>query len=168
MTRLILAGCLLACATAWAADTWDVALETSVTTAIGEFRVEHDEAANRYTVVLNGKVVVENESAPIYLSPLLDGKTQDFVLIYASSGGVACPGMFRAVRVKSPVVVSETFGTCTDAYRARVEGDRLVVTMPAYVPHPDLLEKAEAARLARTQVVYTYVDGLLSEREVRR
>lgn len=163
---------LIACALTASASAFqvarDVALETSVTTVVGEFTVDRDEGKNVYALVLNGKRLVENESAPIYLSPLLKGKGQDFLLVYKSSGGIACPGMFHALRVKSPVVLSEAFGTCTDTYKARVEGDRLVVTMPAYVAHSDLLEKSELARMSRTEVVYTYVDGLLSEREVVR
>lgn len=146
----------------------DVALETSVSTVVGEFVVERDEARQVYALVLNGKRLVENEGAPIYLSPLITGKRQDFLLVYLSSGGIACPGMFRALRVKSPVVLSEAFGTCTDSYRAKVEGDRLVVTMPAYIAHPEEFEPADLARARRTEVIYTYVDGLLSEREVVR
>ncbi|MBL8141068.1 MAG: hypothetical protein JNM38_08170 [Acidobacteria bacterium] len=146
----------------------DVALETSVPTVVGEFVVERDEVRQDYALVLNGRRLVENEGAPIYLSPLIKGKRQDFVLVYVSSGGIACPGTFRALRVKSPVVLSEAFGTCSDSYRAKVEGDRLVVTMPAYIAHPEEFEPADLARARRTEVIYTYVDGLLSEREVVR
>lgn len=167
VTRALLLVAVLG-ATAGPAASGDVALGTSVTTVVGEFRVELDEQKNVYALVLNGKHLVENAFAPIYLSPLLEGRGQDFVLVYKSSGGIACPGMFIALRVKSPLVLSEEFGTCSDSYRARVEGDRLVVTMPSYVPHPELLEKGELARVRRTEVVYTYVDGLLSEREVRK
>lgn len=167
---LVVAGLALGAAALPASQTpgSDVALETSVSTVVGEFVVERDEARQVYALVLNGKRLVENEGAPIYLSPLITGKRQDFLLVYLSSGGIACPGMFRALRVKSPVVLSEAFGTCTDSYRAKVEGDRLVVTMPAYIAHPEEFEPADLARARRTEVIYTYVDGLLSEREVVR
>lgn len=146
----------------------DAALETSVATVVGEFTIDHDEAKGMYALVLNGKRLLENEFSPIYLSPLLKGRGQDFLLVYISSGGIACPGKFRALRVKSPVVLSEEFGTCSDSYRAKVEGDRLVVTMPTYLAHPEDVDPAEVRRMRRTEVIYTYVDGLLSERESRR
>ena len=168
MKWCLVAGCLLACTTMWAAASGDVARAQSVITTIGEFRVVHDEGSDAYAAVLNGKVLVDNGSSPIFLSPLLKGKAQDFILIYKSSGGIACRGMFQAVRVRSPVVLSEEFGSCAESFRARVEGDRLVVTMPAYVGQPELFEKAELDRLKRTELVYTYVDGLLSEREVTK
>ncbi len=168
MRARMVAGCLLAWTAMCAVATGDVARQLSVTTTVGEFRVVHDAGTDVYALVLNGKVLVESEASRIFLSPLLKGKDQDFILIYRALGAATCPGMFQAARVKSPVVLSEEFGTCAESYRAKVEGDRLVVTMPTHVGEPASLEKAELDQLKRTELVYTYVDGLLSEREVRK
>lgn len=164
---MVAACLLLACLATPPAAAGDVARQASVVTTIGEFRAVRD-PSGQHAVILNGKVLVENGPSPVFLSPLLRGKGQDFILIFKASTGSACRGMFHAVRIKSPVVVSEAFGTCAESFSAKVEGDRLIVTMPAHVAEPELLDKADRDRLSRTEHVYTYVDGLLSEREVQK
>lgn len=147
---------------------WDEASEAEVTTRIGTFTAERVDDTFEHRVLLNGKEVIRQEGGGIGLTPVIKGKSQDFMLAFVSTGGSACLGHFVAWRVKTPLVLSEQFGTCSDAFRARVDGDRLIVRVPVYIPHPDLLPADELRKRERTEMVYTYVNGVLSETEERR
>ena len=168
-TWVVSVGLVALVAVAASADEkWVTADLDEVTTSIGTFTTERVGDTTEHRLLLNGQELDKFEGQGIALSPVLKGKAQSFLLAFYSTGGSACPGMFVAWRLKTPVVFSEQFGTCNPAYRARVDGDRLIVTMPSYISHPDLLSKDDVRKRERTEVVYTYVNGVLSETEVLR
>ena len=77
-----------------AAEKWDDALESEVETAIGTFTAESVEGTTDYHLLLDGKELLRNEGASVFMSPVIKGKTQDFMLAFVSTGGIACLGEF--------------------------------------------------------------------------
>lgn len=164
-TRMAIAGvALLATIAVGAAEKWDDALESEVETAIGTFTAEAVEGSTDYHLLLDGKELLRNEGASVFMSPVIKGKTHDFMLAFVSTGGTACLGEFVVWRVQKPVVLSKKFGTCSDVFKARTVGDRLIVTMPGYLAHPDLVTETQRKRAGGAEAVatYTYENGVLT------
>lgn len=56
----------------------------------------------------------------------------DIVLVFLSSGGTACPGLYRLVDTGArPPRVTEEFGTCSDIPTIRWQGDAVFLSFPS-------------------------------------
>jgi hypothetical protein len=120
---------------------------------------------------LKGRVLVRSEGIELALwkCPLPpcpralfagdDGR--EYAIVEKVSGGIACPFKFLVLELQGgdKTRVSEEFGSCLEPSGTRLVGDALVLEMPAYIPHPDLLTPREVRRRERTTEVYTYRNG---------
>ena len=91
---------------------------------------------------------VSTEYDELGLWELFEGDDdRDYVIVRRASGGIACPYQFRVIEVgaKGFVRVSDEFGSCLDPKRTALYGNALVLDMPDYIPHPELLSAAEQA-----------------------
>lgn len=125
-----------------------------------------------WDVTFNGKSLVSTEYDELGLWELFEGDDdRDYVIVRRASGGIACPYQFRVIEVgaKGFVRVSDEFGSCLDPKRTALYGNALVLDMPDYIPHPELLSAAEIRRRQQTTVIFTYRGGTVTRREdVRR
>ncbi len=154
MRKLIVTLLFLLTASASAAESFVTALEEVVTTNQGKLTADWDQSTGITKLRLNGKEILQHEDAPMFMSPRIAGNGKEFVLAFKATGGFSCGGEFVVVEVAEPIVLSKPFGNCNDRYAARVEGNSLVITMPSYIPHPELLTKSEIAKRNKTFSVY--------------
>lgn len=96
---------------------------------------------------------------------IFDENGRVFLLVEAASGGIACPFRYVIVelaKARQPRVSTE-FGTCAEVDRAVARDGRFVARMPAYLPHPELIEAKVRRRLERSTYVYSWAGGSLRE-----
>ena len=166
MLRPFLATALLLISSAsLAGQKFEAALAQSVVTRLGELAVDRDHDKNVSTLTLDEKKIFEYRDGPMYMSPLIVGAGKEFVLLYRSTGGIACVGDFLVLELKKPLQFSAPFGNCSGSFRASVEGDTLVVSMPGYVTHPEMFSKADRARIRKSVDVYLWANGKLTEKK---
>jgi hypothetical protein len=131
-----------------------------------------DDDPPRWRISLNGKTLVETEWDRLGLWESFEGDDdRDHVIVRRASGGIACPYQFRVIEARpgGRVRVSEEFGSCVDPTRTRLYGNALVLEMPRYIPHPELLSASEVRRGRQTTEIYTVRDGKVTMRqEIRR
>lgn len=129
-----------------------------------------DEDSLKHQLLLNGKEIFQYEGQSMEIANLLKGRDRDFLVVGAYSGGIACPVQFVIVEVYKSGThkVSEQFGGCTEPTKVRLIIDRVIIEMPAHIPHPDLLSKTELRRRQRTKEVYTWYKSKLTKRTVLR
>jgi hypothetical protein len=145
-----------------------------IATRYGKFEIEREEG-KEIRLLFNGQAVHEwteaDDTLPLNViaeKPIPDGD-KDYVLFFQNSGGIACPGTFLLFEASAAgAKEGPDFGTCGDLYQARVADGKLVVEMPGYIPHPDLLSKKELKERERTKVVYQWDGKKLSEKEARK
>lgn len=78
-----------------------------------------------------GQVFAHPEASRAYVFE----QSGDAFLIFLSSGGNACPGFFVWLDSKKDgVFETETFGTCSDLYELKVEGENRIVTISSMAP----------------------------------
>jgi hypothetical protein len=119
----------------------------------------------------NDRTLVETDYDALSLDRVVKGRDRDLVLVERATGGIACPYYYRVIEVISPTasIVSDEFGSCLQPRKARLYADALVIEMPAYTPHPELLTPQEIAERRVTTSVFTVRKGRITERqEVRR
>jgi hypothetical protein len=145
-----------------------------IATRYGKFEIEQEEG-KEIRLLFNGQAVHEwteaDDTLPLNVSaekPIPDGD-KDYVLFFQNSGGIACPGTFLLFEASAAgAKEGPDFGTCGDLYQARVADGKLVVEMPGYIPHPELLSKKELKERERTKTVYQWDGKKLSEKEARK
>lgn len=148
--------------------------EDRLATRYGAVVLDKMEDANprRFRVTLNGKTLADTEFDELELWESFEGDDdQDYVIFKRDSGGIACPYQFRVAQVgpKGLVILTDEFGSCLDPKRTRLYGNALVLDMPAYVPHPDLLSAREVRQRQQTTDIYTVRNGKVTKRdEVRK
>jgi hypothetical protein len=129
-------------------------------------------AQTTWRVRFKDRTLVESDSDELGLWELFEGDAgYDYVIVKRSSGGIACPYMFRVVEVspRGATGVSEEFGSCVDPSRTRLYGSALVLEMPAYTPHPELLTPREVRERQQTTEIFTVTHGRIAKRrELRR
>jgi hypothetical protein len=130
------------------------------------------DGTKRWRVRLKDKTLVEQELDELGLWELFKGDDgYDYVTVEHSTGGIACPYQFRVVEIgpKGETRVSEEFGSCLEPTKTLLYGNALVLEMPPYIPHPDLLSRQEIQRRQRTVEIFTVRRGQITTRsEVRR
>lgn len=119
-----------------------------------------------FWATLDGERLVKLEGDRATIVAHLGQGARDVALLETGSGGIACPYQYRFLdlRPHRVPVLSEEFGSCAAWEDAAFEGTRVVIRMPAYVPHPDLLTAAEVTRLEHTTLFYTWDKGAVRER----
>jgi hypothetical protein len=165
MRKLIITLLLLLTVGARAAESFVTALEDMVTTSHGKLTADWDQNTGITKLRLSGKDILQHEDAPMFISPRIAGNGKEFVLAFKATGGFSCGGEFVVVEIAEPIVLSKPFGNCNDRYSARVEGNSLVITMPSYIPHPELLTKSEIAKRKKTFSIYTWANGKLTAQD---
>lgn len=123
-----------------------------------------------HTLTLDGKEILRHEGAAIVIETVYSTKRLDLVLVALSSGGNACPVRFVIVQLeeKKPHLLSEVFGTCTDLVEPRLDKDALIIEMPNYANHPELWDEKELEEAISTKRVYTWSNGKLTEKRVKK
>ena len=140
-------------------------------TRFGSIEIKDDEAdSQKHHLLLNAKEIFQYEGQSIEIVEVLAGRGKDYLIVAANSGGIACPTQFVIVEVykSGQHKVTEEFGSCSDLTKARLINDRVVIEMPSYSAHPDLLSKKELRRRERTKEVYTWSNGKLTKKLVTR
>ena len=124
--------------------------------------------AGAFTLSMNGKAIKTFEGYSIFVQDIFHIAASDQVLIGLNSGGMACPMELYIVEVRQdrPLSISESFGTCTDYYKASVENGRLRIRMPVYF-NPmhlnDLTPRQRREIERRKDVIYTWHNARLTE-----
>ena len=87
--------------------------------------------------------------------------TED-VIVVQDTGGTACPTLYYAVIIsRSEAKASQSFGTCSDLIKYRVNGRVIVMTMPGFMgPFEPRVSKLRAARKT---FVFALRNGYLTE-----
>lgn len=121
-----------------------------------------------YKLLINGKVIKTFEdAASITIEATYPIAANDNVLISVGSGGAACPMELYIVQVDANATypVSPSFGTCSDYYKAHVDKDALIITLPEYGPldTSELSEKEIKALENPKDVIYRWVNSQLSQ-----
>jgi hypothetical protein len=167
--RLVL---LLAVAAGPEEGSWEIERrETRNGTLVVERGVDADEVP-RDRLRLDGETVLEAEYDRLGIEGVFEGATRrDHVVVRRSTGGIACPYLYAVLELEPPGkrTLSPEFGTCREASSIRLVGAALLFTMPAHMPHPELLTAAERRRTGRTIERFTVRAGVVEESEpVRR
>jgi hypothetical protein len=121
-----------------------------------------------FWATLDGERLVKLEGDRVTIAGRLGQEARDVFLLEVASGGIACPMKYRLVDLRSrqKPVVSEELGSCAEWEDFAFEGSKVVIRMPAYVPHPDLLTEKEVRRLEKTTYLYSWASGKVGERTV--
>lgn len=121
-------------------------------------------------LAVKGEKLVQLEGDKLQIVAHLHQRGRDILLVEIGSGGIACPMMYRFLELgpKKKPVVSEEFGSCGEQEKAAFDDGKVVVQIPDYVPHPDLLTEAEVERSERTTLYYTWENGAVQEKAVVR
>jgi hypothetical protein len=132
----------------------------------GALQVAQDENGRTHRLLYNGKAILQPERQSINVFSVLNGKGRDHVIVGIDSGGIACPTLVVIVELyrSGEHRISEEFGSCSDLIKAKLVGGRVIVEMPVYIPHPDLLSKRELKQRQGRKEVYTWYKGKLSKR----
>jgi hypothetical protein len=171
LCRLALLLSLLMVASAAMAQESDDEDAAVTKTRFGQLTVVDDESdALIHKLLLGGKEILSYEGEALSVDGVYKAGTRDLVLVGESSGGSGCPYMFVIVQLeaKKAPVVSDEFGTCSDVSQPRIDADKLVVEMPVYVSHPDEWDEKELADAEKSTVVYTWANGKLTEKTVKK
>jgi hypothetical protein len=110
-------------------------------------------------------VLVELEYDRLDIEEIVPVGEHDDVLVRRSTGGIACPFQFLVLEVApgGRTRLSPEFGSCLEPARVWRDGEALVLEMPAYIPHPELLTRQERRRRRRTTEIYRVQAGVVTE-----
>ncbi len=145
--------------------------QAEVVSRFGKLMVQQDEADGlKHFLLFKDKKILEYEGHSLEIEEVLQGRGRDFVVIVEHSGGIACPAQMVIVELNASGghTVSDEFGTCLPPAEVRLMGDKLVIEMSPYVPHPELISKRELLATERSKVVFTWYQGKLAERWLPR
>ena len=136
----------------------------------GVIEIKNDEDNLSHRLFLNGKEIFQYEGQSIEIVDVLNGRGLDYLIVGTYSGGIACPIQVVIIEVhkSGEHKVTEDFGSCNPPTKARVVNGRVIIDLPSYIPHPDLLSKKELRRRQRTKEVYTWYKGKLTRKIVPR
>lgn len=134
-----------------------------------ELKDDDDDKLN-HRLLFKGKEIFRYEGQSIEILGVLKGRSIDYVIVAANSGGIACPAQAVIIELSQTgqPKISESFGSCSDSIEASLINGRVVVETPMYVPHPEFLSKRELRERERSKEVYTWYQGKLSKRIVPR
>ena len=132
----------------------------------GVIEIRNDEDNLSHRLFLNGKEIFQYEGQSIEIVDVLNGRGLDYLIVGTNSGGIACPTQVVVIEVhkSGDYIVTEDFGSCNPPTKARVVNGRVIIDLPMYIPHPDLLSKKELNRRQRTKEVYTWYRGKLTKK----
>jgi len=156
------------CALLVTASTAALADETenaeSKSTRFGDLQIRSQPEAFHHTLHFAGKQILEYGGDVLKFFEKYEVGSADAVIVVAESGGIGCPYETIIVEIdasKAPRA-SEKFG-CLEIETTKVVGNKLIVEIPAYVPHPELLTEAEVEIRERTTEVFTWSAGELKQ-----
>jgi len=134
----------------------------------GKLEIRSAADGPEHRLLLKGKAIYEVGGESPEIRQVLQGADRDYVILVLYSGGIACPAQVVIAEVgKSGLLTtSREFGSCSDRMQVKKIKGGVVIEMPAYTPHPDLLSPEELKRRDRTTEVYTWSGGKLTRKTV--
>lgn len=132
------------------------------TTRAGTLTIRKDGERGDALYLNEGKI---SEGYSQEIVKVLNGRNADFVLVASYSGGIACPATAIIMELHGPKKyrISEEFGSCSDIMAARLEGDGVVVEMPAFTGHPELLDEEGRKSLYGVKEIFAWKNGKLTK-----
>lgn len=143
----------------------EVTKELSTRFGTGEILEDHE--TYQHVVKFKEKVALSYEGEGLELGYQFQRDHSDILIFEGSTGGIACPYDYFILEIennKDPVV-SKRFGSCSEIADTRTEGQAIILEMPAYTPHPELLTPKEVRLRDKTTEVYRWEGGKLSMKE---
>ena len=146
----------------------DMEQKDEAETRFGKMIVAAKENDYHHKLYFNGKVISEYEG-PIRLYEVFGGDDRDYVVGADDSGGIACPLNPFIVEVygKEKAEIFHEFGDCQGDATAKFVDGKVVLEIPPYFPHPDLIPEKELKKARKTMDVYTWQKGKLLKHETR-
>lgn len=146
----------------------DMQQKDEVETRFGKMIVAAKENDYHHKLYFNGKEISEYEG-PIRLYEVFNGDDRDYVVGANDSGGIACPLAPFIVEVYSreKTELFQEFDDCRGDFTPRFIDGKVVLEIPPYFPHPDLIPEKELKKALKTMDVYTWQKGKLLKQETR-
>ncbi len=142
------------------------------TTRYGSVRVATTPTAT-FRLTVGDKLIRTFEGESVTIEGTFTPEGSDNLLLSLTTGGMACPIELYILRLAAgaPPTLSRSFGTCSELYRARVEGGALLIEEPIYFDPQLFDEQNEELRKARARgpdtVVYRWSGSQLTEEPAR-
>ena len=135
----------------------------------GTIEIARDEADDtRHRLYFNQKEIFQYEGLTMDILKVFHSTERDYVILATYSGSIACPAQVVIVELTASrgYTVSEEFGSCSDLIKAELVKDAVMVEMPRYAAHPELLPKRELRSIMKTKEVYTWSQGKLVKKRL--
>jgi hypothetical protein len=147
---------------------YDKECVANIKTRYGELSLKTNDDGD-FKLSIDKKEIATYNGYSISIQEKFQIGTNDIFLVALNSGGMACPMDLYVVQIgnASNYKVSERFGTCSDAYKASVTKDSLIVKMPSYFNpmHTDDLSDEEKKEIDQAKgSVYTWFDSRITEK----
>ncbi|MBS1787449.1 MAG: hypothetical protein JST85_07005 [Acidobacteria bacterium] len=146
----------------------DMQQKDEAETRFGKMIVAAKENDYHHKLYFNGKEISEYEG-PIRLYEVFNGDDRDYVVGANDSGGIACPLAPFIVEVynREKTELFQEFDDCRGDFTPKFIDGKVVLEIPPYFPHPDLVPEKELKRAMKTMDVYTWQKGKLLKKETK-
>ncbi len=137
-------------------------------TRFGKLIVAAKENDYHHKLYFNGKVISEYEG-PIRLYEVFKSDDRDYVVGADDTGGSACPltPFIIEVHSREKTEIFQEFGTCHGDFNPKFVDGTVVLEIPPYFPHPDLIPEKELKKARKKMDVYIWKKGKLLKEEAR-
>jgi hypothetical protein len=146
----------------------EMEVKDSAESRFGKLRVAAKEGDYHYKLYFNGKEISEYEG-PIRLYEVFNGQDRDYVVGANDSGGIACPlaPFILEISDREKSELFDDFGDCRGDVKASFVDDKVILEIPPYFPHPDLIPKKELKDRMKKMEVFTWSKGRLIKQETQ-
>ena len=142
-------------------------VKDSAESRFGKLRVATKEDDYHHRLYFNGKEISEYEG-PIRLYEVFQADDRDYVVGANDSGGSACPLSPFIVEIynREKSAMFEEFGDCHGDFNPKFVDGKVIIEIPPYFPHPDLIPKKELKEGMKKMEVFTWSKGKLIKQEI--
>lgn len=146
----------------------EMEVKDSADSRFGKLRVAAKTNDYHHKLYFNGKEISEYEG-PIRLFEVFNGQDRDYVVGANDSGGIACPlaPFILEIYNREKSELFENFGDCRGEVTAKFVDGQVILEIPPYFPHPDLIPEKELKQAMKTMEVFTWQKGKLLKQETK-
>ncbi len=146
----------------------DMQQKDEAETRFGKMIVAAKENDYHHKLYFNGKEI-SDFGGPIRLYEVFNGDDRDYVVGANDSGGIACPlnPFIIEVYSREKTELFQEFDDCRGDFTPRFIDGKVVLEIPPYFPHPDLIPEKELKKAMKTMDVYTWQKGKLLKKETK-
>lgn len=143
-------------------------VKDSAESRFGKLRVAAKENDYHHKLFFNGREISEYEG-PIRLYEVFHGQDRDYVVGANDSGGIACPlaPFILEIYDREKFEIFEQFGDCRGDFNPKFIDEKVILEIPPYFPHPDLVPEKELKQAMKKMELYTWQKGKLLSQETR-